>query len=109
MYTPKSRHGFPPERDRDLPEAVPWDRPIHELTGLWLVIRCGGCGGGTEVPLRLMAAEHGWNLTLRTIVPKLRCRVESCRARPSKVELVKNPADQGFKVGRPQRALNLLD
>jgi hypothetical protein len=106
MKSQTTRYGFPPLLEAELPETIPWDVPIHELSGLWLTVVCGGCGTTSQLPLRLMAAEQGWDRTLRQIVPKLRCR--NCSGLPSKLELLVNPADQGFKVGRPQRRLDLL-
>jgi hypothetical protein len=69
---PPSKYGFPPLRDTTLPDSVPWNTPISELSGLWLLKDCPDCGEA-KVPLRKIAADRGWKLTLRTIVPRLRC------------------------------------
>jgi hypothetical protein len=49
-----------------------------------------------------MAANLGWKRTLRSIVPKLKCK--SCGGRPIKVELVEyagmNDKQPGFREGR---------
>jgi hypothetical protein len=102
---PDTRFGLPPYTDIGLPTIVPWDKPISELSGLWLVIECTTCGT-TEYPVRRLAADQGWTRTLRGIVPRLRC--DRCKAPPTVVVLVKNPADQGFKAGKPAPRLDLL-
>ena len=83
---PKTRYPFPPDRFGHFPDSTPWDTPISELSPWWLRVQCI-CDAGTVLyPLRLMAAEIGWERTLRTIVPKLRCR--KCGGRPESVAIV---------------------
>jgi hypothetical protein len=56
-----TRFGFPPDRDKpaSLPAEVPWEAPIHELSGLWIARLCT-CGRSSLYPLRRMAADLGW-------------------------------------------------
>lgn len=67
-----TRYGFPPQRDpyEPFPREIPWDTPISDISGFWLHIE--GAKSTTEYPLRLMAAQRGWNVTLREIVPRLK-------------------------------------
>ena len=67
-----TRYGWPPDRDpfEPFPTVIPWDVPISELSNLWLYI--SGGGRTVEMPLKLMAAQRGWNLTLRQIIPRLK-------------------------------------
>jgi hypothetical protein len=79
----KTRFGYPPEGNsfEPFPQAVPWDKSISELTNWWLAVDC--CRGTVRMPLRLMAAERGWQLTLREVVRHLRC--SQCGQRPKTV------------------------
>lgn len=73
MSTPRTRYGFPPERDpfEPFPAEVPWATPICELQW-WLDVRIFEPYWSARLPLRLLAAEHGWQLTLRQVLPRLR-------------------------------------
>lgn len=99
------RFPFPPARDpfEAFPTSVPWDTPIAEISSRWLELRCAACDKATMYPLRLMAAERGWELTLRTIVPRLRC--QGCGAKPTTLQLVE---DGGGEHGRG-RTIGRLD
>lgn len=71
----QTRYGFPPEPDppASLPAEVPWDTEIQYLSGFWIKHGCG-CGHVGISPLRRMAADHGWRLTLRQVATRYRCR-----------------------------------
>lgn len=86
---PKTPYPLPPNRDQPVPSVVPWDTEISELSGFWLLTRCE-CGRSSALPLRLLAAQLGWRKTLRTIVPKLKCK--DCGSKPVEVVLTDNPA-----------------
>jgi len=96
---PPTRYPLP--EFRLFPREVPWDTPISDLSGWWLSSTCDE-HGTVAYPLRLMAANLGWKRTLRSIVPKLKCK--SCGGRPIKVELVEyagmNDKHPGFREGR---------
>lgn len=70
----QTRYGFPPEppSPASLPAAVPWDSEIQQLSGLWIKHGCA-CGHVGISPLRRMAADHGWRLTLHQVVTRYRC------------------------------------
>jgi len=90
---PPTRYPLPPEDISGvLPPTIPWDTPIAELSSCWLAISCD-CGTSSLLPLRLMAAQRGWKLTLRSIVPRLRCK--QCGGRPGRVVLTVTPAGDG--------------
>ncbi len=78
---------MPPGGLEQFPDQVPWSVPIFQMSNWWLTIDCR-CGE-KKVPLRLLAARIGWRITLREIVPFLRCA--TCRERPSSVQLVDVP------------------
>jgi hypothetical protein len=82
----KTRYGLPPPPDpwAKFPTEIPWDRPLAELNSLWLDIRAEGLT--TKYPLRLMAAEQGWQVTLREAVDRLRSKQTG--AAPDRVLLV---------------------
>lgn len=67
-----SRFGFPPERDpfEPFPGEVPWGTPISELQW-WLEVTIFEPFWSARLPLPLLAARHGWQLTLRDILPRL--------------------------------------
>lgn len=106
----KTPFGFPPERApaAQLSAEIPWDRPVSELSGLWLDITCG-CGRSSMVPLRLVAAEHGWTRTLRQVVGGLKCSGfvagRACGKRAAKVLLVKETYSGGRDKVRPELQL----
>jgi hypothetical protein len=100
-----------PDRPPPFPSSVTaaLDAGLASLSCWWLICRCGGCGAQTDVPLRLLAAKRGWNTPLRQVVPRLSC--QACKARPSTVRLVANPAAMPGTMhgGGPDSAwLNLL-
>jgi hypothetical protein len=81
-----TRYGLPPERApfEPFPAEIPWDTPISDLSSWWLEIRAGDVT--SRYPLRLMAAEQGWQVTLREIVPRLR---SASNGRPESILLLK--------------------
>lgn len=85
------------------PERVPWTTPIFEMSNWWLTVDCS-CGE-KQVPLRLLAARIGWRITLREIVPFLRCA--TCRERPLNVQLVDSPTGDIGKYGAKMKRLQL--
>lgn len=91
-----TRYGLPPQRDpfEPFPTEIPWDTPISEL-GWWLKITAEGVT--TVYPLRLMAARHGWKLTLRQAVAKLKSKTG---ADPESVILMK---DGGMEFRKSRR------
>lgn len=104
MRDPPSKYGFPPLNGRALPESIPWDTPISELSELWVLKDCADCGEG-KVPLRLIAAQRGWKLTLRTIVPRLRC--SECGNTLRRARLTADAAGTGGRHGALPRYLEL--
>lgn len=85
------------------PDTPPWDTPICRLSNWWFAMTCD-CGTKHH-PLRLMAAERGWRLTLRRIVPTLRCK--TCGQRPTGVMLVDTPQGDGGRYGATSATLRL--
>ncbi len=82
----KTRYGYPPQLEAFHP-AEPLDYPLMELAGMHLVTHCR-CGM-RPYPLRLMAAQVGWGVTLRQLLPKLVCKI--CGERPARSRLVADP------------------
>ncbi len=100
---PRSRFGFPEPIPAftSFPEDVPWDVPIHKLAGWWLEVQCP-THFVAAMPLRLLAANAGWNRTLRDVVPRLKCKL--CGAAPIKVDFVSYPGgDTGRQGAKTQR------
>lgn len=87
-----------------LPAEVPWDTGIAELSGLWLCLEC--CRGTTFYPLRLMAAKQGWNITLREIVPRLKCK--HCGASPATVSLTDSASGRAAPSDTERRRVGLV-
>lgn len=85
------------------PDRVPWTTPIFQMSNWWLSIACK-CGV-KHVPLRLLSAEIGWRITLREIVPFLRC--STCRERPTNVQLVDHVGGDEGRFGAKERRLQL--
>ena len=104
------RHARPaleirPVHGRHLPDSVPWDTPISELSDLWLLKDCARCGE-EKVPLRLVASERGWRLTLRIIVPRLRCI--RCGNPLRRARLTDDPGGTEGRHGARPRLLDLM-
>lgn len=57
---------------------------LAQLAGCWLMLRCD-CGHQVPLPLRLMAAQHGWGIKLEPFMAKLKC--QRCGARPRSIRL----------------------
>jgi hypothetical protein len=93
-----TKFGLPPNPEpwKPFPPEPPWDTPLVDLNGFWLKIVCAA-HGTTAYPLRLMAAEQGWDTTLRQIVPKLRC--DKCGAVPASITLVSDAAGEAGRAG----------
>jgi hypothetical protein len=60
------------------PREPPWSAGLAELAHLWLSIRCE-CRAGGALPLRYLAAAHGWKTPLSDVVGRLKCT--NCRER----------------------------
>jgi hypothetical protein len=95
-YRDDTRYGFPPDIDQRMPAEVPWDVPISELPAFSLEIVC--CKGTTVLPLRLVAARHGWELPLRTVVEHLTC--DACKRAPESVTFVPRLNGDGHSNGK---------
>ena len=96
----KTPFPFPPLEGAEVrfPDAPPLDVEIARMSNWWLRLTCA-CGD-THTPLRLLAAERGWRITLRRLVPKLRCK--RCGERPASVLLEDTPAENGYRSARQQ-------
>lgn len=106
MRDQPTRYPFPELRPvYELPSAIPWDTPIAELSGLWLVVECLD-HGSMLYPLRRMAADVGHKRTLRSIVPKLKCG--KCRMPPSYLALTHRAQADGNSTG-PKQELVIFD
>lgn len=96
-----------PDPPVPLPDAVPWDTAISALAGWWMGCQCSdGCHHMKLMPLRLMASERGWHLTLRQIVPRVLCG--RCRKPPARLWLTDDPAGSHGRAGIISRELDLL-
>ena len=78
---------LPPEVP-PFPEEVPWETPVVDLLGFWLEVYCGPCRKTVQMPFRLLAATHGWKVTLRETVERLKC--SQCGSRPVTIKLVES-------------------
>src|ERR1700761_1371679 len=97
-------YGFPDlQISQQLPASIPWDTPIAEMTGLSIEIQCID-HGTVDMPLRYLAAHIGHKRTLRTIVPKLKCR--KCGSRPIRALLHQH---NDAAVGAMERKARSLD
>ena len=61
-----------PNSKPSFPTVPPLTAPLVDLAAWWLELRCG-CGHLAYYPLRLLAAERGWQTPLREVLPRLRC------------------------------------
>lgn len=106
----KTRFGFPPEANPppQLPAEIPWETPISDLAAFWLEVTCS-CGRSSTVPLRLVAAEHGWGRTLRQIVVGLKCSGfvagHRCGKPAARILLVRETYSGGRDKQRPELRL----
>ena len=71
------------------------------MSGWWLEYRSEGSVGA--YPLRLLAAQRGWNVTLRQIVPRI---IE--KRNPSELYLVDTPQGDEGRHGAKAKRLSLL-
>lgn len=106
MPRDQTRYGYPPERPpfEAFPAEIPLDTPISEL-GWWLGLKCTTCDARGYYPLRLMAANIGWDRTLRQIVPNLKCK--SCGSRPAEVWLHQDAGGDHGRFGAKDSRLRL--
>jgi hypothetical protein len=99
--TDRTPHLFPDIVEQPFPTEIPWDRPISEMSGWWLEYRTGNNVGA--YPLRLLAAQRGWNVTLRQIVPRI-----IAKRNPDELYLVDTPQGEGGRYGAKALGLSLL-
>lgn len=87
----KTRFPFPPIVERPFPDELVLYEHLAELSGWWLAVRCD-CEGRDVcyLPLRLLAADHGWQVKLETVAGRLRC--QRCGGAPASIELVEDAA-----------------
>jgi hypothetical protein len=106
MRGDQTKYGMPPEGGIVRPIEPPWDAHLQLLVGLWLEGRCK-CGRRLY-SLRQLAGDVGWTQTLRTVVPRLRCK--TCEERPTMLKLIDDPtAGAPGRIGPPGRWELLLD
>lgn len=98
---------IPPDGDAFVrfPDKTPWEAAIWTLPW-WLQITCSCRLGSVQQPLRLMSAQIGWRVTLRQIVPRLRCK--HCGNRPREVWLVDSPRGDEARPGAKEIRHRLL-
>jgi hypothetical protein len=99
--TDRTPHPFPDIIEQPFPTEIPWDRPISEMSGWWLEYRGDGRVGA--YPLRLLAAQMGWNVTLRQLVPRI-----IAKRKPTELYLVDTPQGEGGRYGAKALGLSLL-
>jgi hypothetical protein len=80
------------------PIEPPLSVALADLAAWWLELRCG-CGHLAYYPLRLLAAERGWQTPLGDVLPRLRCG--QCHATPARIDLVASPADDAMGAPGP--------
>jgi len=61
--------------------------PIGELAEWHLTLTCAACNTERILLLRDLVASHGPHRTLVMLLPRLRCRVSTCRRPPACVRL----------------------
>lgn len=87
---------FPPVPDepRPFPTEPPLEVALADLSEWWLDMPpC--CGLHIILPLRRLAADHGWQTPLKAILPRLCC--EKCGKRPDQIFMADDP-QRGEKV-----------
>jgi hypothetical protein len=104
--TQKTPFPFPPVDGAEVrfPDKAPLDVEIFRMSNWWLKITCA-CGD-RHTPLRLLAAEQGWRITLRQLVPKFRC--QTCLQRPTSVLLEDNSDGGSGRFGATVKTLRLV-
>jgi hypothetical protein len=85
---------FPPfEHPQELPEGDIREATLVSISGWTLEARCTApqCAhrGGTYMPLRRAAADHGWNTLLGDYIRRIKCK--ECGSRFKTVRLVDDP------------------
>jgi hypothetical protein len=102
---PATPFPFPPVDGAEVrfPDQPPLDVEIFRMSNWWLQITCD-CGI-RHTPLRLLAAERGWRVTLRQLVPKLRCK--TCGQRPTSVMLEDTADGDAGRFGATKKLLPL--
>jgi hypothetical protein len=103
--TDRTPHPFPDIIDQPFPTEIPWDRPISELSGWWIEHRCQHNHVGAY-PLKLLAAQMGWEATLKQIAPRIVSK--HCGERPVVLELVDTPQGDEGRHGAKAKRLSLL-
>lgn len=90
-----TRYGLPPAGDpfEPFPSEIPWDVPLSRMHW-WLEIEQGSWS--MRIGLRMLAAKHGWQLTLRDVLPRLKRAGKP----PDRVVLLKDGAAQ-FRSDAP--------
>jgi len=61
--------------------------PIAELAEWHLIVACAACRAERLLPVRELVESQGPHRTLVMLVPRLRCRVATCRRPPASVRL----------------------
>jgi hypothetical protein len=79
-----------PEVKPSFPVEPPLAVALADLAAWWLGLRCG-FGHLAYYPLRLLAAERGWQTPLGDALPRLRCA--QCGSEPVTIDLVASPPD----------------
>ena len=73
--------------------------PIGELAAWHMMVLCAACQDERAVMVRDLVARYGVEPNLAAIVPRLRCKIASCRRAPAYVTLrSKFPAQAGPDV-----------
>jgi hypothetical protein len=70
---PNQAFRFLPVRNTSDDSSTPNVRRLGDLAAWWLELRCGR-GHLAYYPLRLLAAEHGWQKPLGDVLPAVRAR-----------------------------------
>jgi hypothetical protein len=93
-----TRFGLPPvgAAFASFPSEPPLDVPLAELARWWLEIQCS-CGKMVQLPLRRLAADLGWAMTLGSALPRLKCR--RCGKAPKLVRIVNDPGGEAGRAG----------
>lgn len=73
----------PPSQRRDALMRM----PIGELSTWHLMAACAACRQDRIVSIRSLVERYGPEITLRPIVPRLRCGMAHCRQPPSRLRL----------------------
>ncbi len=61
--------------------------PLSDLAGWHLIATCPACRDDRIIPLDSLIARYGAAQTLVTLVPRLRCRLHTCRQPAATIRL----------------------